>query len=72
MSTATEHGFEIETETTTYRVLPVAGCPHTWAVSACGFPAVVIGGFNCASTAPDVLEDEALGVIHEAVDRDQL
>lgn len=72
MSTATEHGFEIETETASYRVLQVVGCPDTWAVTTCGYQSAVIGGFTCAIDDPAVLEEEALEVIHEAVDRDQL
>ena len=71
-TTATEQGFEIETETASYRVLHVAGCPDTWAVTTCGYQSAVIGGFTCASDDPAVLHEEALGVIHEAVDHDQL
>lgn len=72
MTTTTEHGFEIETDTATYRVVRIVSCPDAWAVTTCGYQSAVIGGFTCAIDDPAVLEEEALGVIHEAVDRDQL
>lgn len=72
MSTITEHGVEIDTDTGSYRVLPVADCPDTWAVTTCGYQSAVIGGFTCATNDRDVLEAEALGVIHEAVGHEQL
>lgn len=71
MTTTTEHGFEIETDTATYRVVRVAGCPNTWAVTTCGYQSAVIGGFTCATDDRDALEAEALEVVHEAVDHDQ-